>query len=132
MGDHGRIIPLSKDPHEPARHIEAYTGYNALLFESTEEAAKEHLKWIRDDKENSRVTVSKQLKTTLGGLKAERLVVRYYSKKVRAWIVEDRIDALDGNMEYALYLRTREANYPQDRTVFESVVSSWKHIPADG
>jgi hypothetical protein len=44
-------------------------------------------------------------------------------RKLTGWFVEDFIEALRNGIENSLYLRTKEASYPQNRVVFETVMN---------
>jgi len=61
----------------------------------------------------------------LASLPAQRVVVRYYDETLKAWVVEDFIEALRNGVEYSLDLRTKEMSYEPDRRVFDSVVESF-------
>ena len=128
MSDHGRIIPLSAEPHEPEHHIEVYAGYAVDLDDPTvQQEVDKHLDWIRERSRENSVTVLSQSNLRLGGLMARRAVVRYFDKKMNAWMIEDVVEALRRrDIEYSVYLRTREDAYKQDVHVFESVVNSFR------
>lgn len=61
----------------------------------------------------------------LGGLKAQRTVVRYYDRALQHWMVEDFIAAIQGSTEYSLYLRARPEAYAHDRKIFDAVIKSF-------
>jgi len=128
MSDHGRIIPLSTEPSEAERHIEVYAGYAADLDDPTvQQEVDKHLDWIRERSREDSVTVLSQSNFLLGGLKARRAVVRYFDKTLNTWMIEDAVEALRRrDIEYSVYLRTREEAYKQDVRVFESVVKSFR------
>ena len=128
MSDHGRIIPLSAEPFEPERHIEVYAGYAADLDEPDVKAeADKRLRWIGERGREGSVSMLNQSGTTLSGLRAKRVAVRYFDTKLNQWMVEDFIEALrNGDVEYSIYLRTSEKNYGNDRSVFESLVATFK------
>ncbi|HXP46282.1 MAG TPA: hypothetical protein VN810_03335 [Terriglobales bacterium] len=127
MSDHGRIIPLTAEPYEPERHIEVYAGYAADLDEPTvEQEVDKRLGWIRESSREGSVRVLRQSSTTLAGLKSQRVVVRYYDKKLNQLMVEDFVEALRrGDVEYSLYLRTSENAYDHDRKVFDNVIGTF-------
>jgi hypothetical protein len=128
MSDHGRIIPLTAEPYEPERHIEVYAGYAADLDEpSVQGEVDKNLEWIRDRSRNDSVHVLKQSRLLLARLNARRVVVRYFDKQLDTWMVEDFVEALRGrDIEYSIYLRTREADYAKDRTVLDSILASFR------
>jgi len=128
MSDHGRIIPLSAEPYEPERHIEVYAGYAADFDDPTvQQEVDKHVDWVRERSRENSVTVVSQSNLLLGGLKARRAVVRYFDKKLNAWMIEDTVEALRRrDIEYSVYLRTREEAYKQDVSVFDSVVRSFR------
>lgn len=128
MSDHGRIIPLGSEPYEPERHIEMYAGYAADLDAPTvQQEIDKHVEWVRERSRQDSVAILRQSNRRLGGLKARRAVLRYFDKKLDAWMIEDVVEALRGrDIEYSVYLRTREKAYKQDVRVFESVVNSFR------
>lgn len=126
MSDHGRIIPLRKEPFEPERHIEVYAEYAVDLDEPTlaGEVAK-RLDYIRQRSQGGKTEIRHRFKIRLSGVDAERVVVRYYDDESKSWRVEDFVEALRKDVDYSLYLRTREESYPQNRPFFDSVVQSF-------
>jgi hypothetical protein len=128
MSDHGRIIPLSAEPYEPERHIEVYAAYAADLDDPTvQQEVNKRLDWIRERSRADSVAVLKQSNLLLAGLKARRVVVRYFDKQLNTWMIEDLVEALRGrDIEYSVYLRTREEVYKEDLRVFDSVVDSFR------
>jgi len=126
MSDHGRIIPLTPEPYEPERHIEVFAGYAAGLDEPTIalEVAN-RLGHIRQRGKGKDVSILRRSKTLLAGIEAERVVVRYYDDESSIWRIEDFIEALQGGVEYSLYIRTGEKSYAQDRPIFEAGVRSF-------
>jgi len=127
MSDHGRIIPLSSERSESERYIEVYAGYAAELDEPTVKAeVDEQLQWIDRRSREGSVSVLKQSAMILAGLRAQRVVVRYYDKKLNQWMIEDFVEALRrGDVEYSLYLRTNDEEYQHDRKIFESVLGTF-------
>jgi len=127
MSDHGRTIPLSIEPNESERHIEVYAGYAAELDEPTVKAeVDEHLQWIGERSREGSVSVLKQSAMTLAGLKAQRVVVRYYDKNLNQWMVEDFVETLRwGDVEYLVSLRTHDQEYERDRKILEEVLDSF-------
>jgi hypothetical protein len=127
MGDHGRIIPLTAEPSEPERYIEAYAGHSADLDKPTVAAeVRSHLGWIRERSRNKSIQIRKRSYVRLAGLKGQRLAVRYFDKELKTWFIEDFVELVRlGRIEYSLYLRTREEVYQHDRAIFETVISSF-------
>ena len=125
MTDHGRIIPLTPAPYEHQRNIEVFAGYATRDHPAVALQVEEKLKQIREMSRENSVEVRTRSRINLDGARAQRVVVHYYDKKLNRWSVEDFIEALRKGIEYSLYLRTKEASYPQDRVVFERLVSSF-------
>jgi hypothetical protein len=126
MQDHGRIIPLSAEPYEPDRHIEAYAGNTAHLDNPTiAEAVRSELGSIRENSRKNSVQIRKRFPITLSGLKGERVVVRYYDVERKRWMMEDFIELVRGGVEYSLHLRTPEGTYEHDRGIFDSLVATF-------
>lgn len=126
MSDHGRIIPLGHEPYEDERHIEAYASHGGDFDEATvAQAVTQNLKWISKRARRHRLTVRKRSGLTVAGVRGERVVVRYYDKRIKAWLVEDFIELLKDGNQYSLYLRTPGKNYEHDRHIFEVVVASF-------
>jgi hypothetical protein len=126
MSDHGRIIPLSHEPYEDERHIEAYASHGAELDEPTvTQAVTQRLRQIAEHSRRHSLTVRKRSAVTVAGVRGERVVVSYYDKRMKAWLVEDFIALLKDGDEFSLYLRTPAKNYERDRHIFEGVVVSF-------
>jgi hypothetical protein len=126
MQDHGRIIPLTPEPHEPERHIEAYADNGADLDKPTiKEAVKSHLRAIRERSSEKSMQIRKRSGITLAGLKGERVVVQYYDARMQAWMIEDFVTLLHDGVNYSLYLRTRQSAYENDRRTFDTLVASF-------
>ena len=127
MSDHGRIIPLSAEPYEPERHIEVYAGFAADLDKPTVSAEiTKHLEWVRERSRDNNTEVRERSNVIVGGLKGERVVVRYYDNKLNAWLIEDFIELIRRDINYSLYLRTKEENYDNDRPKFDAIISSFR------
>jgi hypothetical protein len=126
MSDHGRIIPLTPEPHERDRHIEAYAGYAVDLDAPTVAfEVNKRLEYIRQRSRTHSLKIRSRSSLVLASLPAQRVVVRYYDETLKAWVVEDFIEALRNGVEYSLDLRTKEMSYEPDRRVFDSVVESF-------
>jgi len=126
MSDHGRIIPLSQKPYEHERHIEVFASHGADLDEPTvAQAIAQHLKWIRKRARRHGLMVRKRLGVTVDGVRGEHVVVRYYDKRMKAWLVEDFIELLKDGSEYSLCLRTPRKNYEHDMQIFDVLVASF-------
>jgi hypothetical protein len=126
MQDHGRIIPLSPEPYKPERHIEAYADTGTDLDNPTvTEAVKSSLRWIQERNREKSVQIRRRFSITVGGLKGERVVVRYYDSKLSNWMIEDFIELLRSGVHYFLYLRTPQKTYEHDRAIFDNVVASF-------
>jgi hypothetical protein len=126
MSDHGRIIPLSHEPYENERHIEVYASHGAELDEPTvAQAVTQNIRRISERARSNSLNIRKRSGITLAGVRGERVVVRYYDKRVKAWLVEDFIELLKDGDKYSLYLRTSRKNFEHDRRIFEAVVASF-------
>lgn len=129
MSDHGRIIPLTKEPYAPQRHIEIFAGYPAEAEDATvTQQVEEHLSWIRERSADNTMTILHHSRMKLAGVPAERVVVRYYDQSLQRWWREDRVESLRNGVAYMLYLRTSEETYPQDRSVFQAVLTSFAFL----
>lgn len=126
MSDHGRIIPLSSEPYEPERHIEAYASHGADLDEpSVAEGVAHWLKFIRESSGKNLMVVRKRSEITVDGVRGQRVIVRYYHKRLKKWFVEDLVELLKDGNEFTLYLRTPRRTYEHDKSIFEGVVASF-------
>jgi hypothetical protein len=127
MSDHGRIVPLTAEPREPERYIEVYAGYAADLDKPTvKQEVDKRLEWIHERSREGSVGVLRQSRTSLAGLKGQRVAVRYYDGKLKQWMIEDFVEALrKGDVEYYLYLRTNESSYEHDRIIFDDIVGTF-------
>jgi hypothetical protein len=103
MSDHGRIIPLTQEPYEAERHIEVYAAYAVEVDEPTLalEVAN-RLAYIRQLSNGGKAEVHHRFKTRLGGIDAERVVMRYYDGESKKRRIEDFVEALRANVEYSL------------------------------
>jgi hypothetical protein len=108
--------------------LKVYAGYAADLDDPTvQQEVDKHVDWVRERSRGNSVTTLSQSNLGLGRLKARRAVVRYFDKKLNARMIEDVVEALRGrDIEYSVYLRTREETYKQDVRIFESVVNSFR------
>ena len=126
MQDHGRIIPLTPEPYEAERHIEAYADNGADLDNWTvAEAVKTSLRRIQERSRENSLRIRMRSGITISGLKGERVVVRYYDTKLKSWMVEDFIELLRTSVHYSLYLRTPERVYEHDRGIFDTLIASF-------
>lgn len=78
-----------------------------------------------------RLQVLRRESTTLGGLAAERLTLRFEEPESPAPRIRDQVVAFRtapgrGEIIYSIALDTPEARYSQDRAVFEQVLASWR------
>jgi len=122
MQDHGRIIPLA-GVADPDRYVEAYAGF--AIVPTLAQLVATRLELIRDQAHGGPVQIRSRSSLTLSGLKAQRVVVRYYDRKHRRWMVEDLIEAVRNDVEYSVVLHSKDGSYKQDRIVFERVVASF-------
>lgn len=129
MQDHGRIIPLASEPHEPERHIEVYAGYSTVDEDTRrsplEQEVEDALRWIRKRTADNKIEIRRNSRYRIAGLEGRRIVVRYFDKELRRWQIEDRVEVLRGEVKYSLYLRTREEHFRQDLPIFTAVLSSF-------
>lgn len=132
MSDHGRIIPLSGEPYEEERHVEAYASHGAELNEPTvTEAVKRDLSSVSERSKPASVRVLKQAKINLAGQPGSRVLVQYYDKKIQRWFLEDFVEVLKDGDRFSLYLRTPRNHYKKDKPIFEAVLTSFKFKKSD-
>lgn len=129
MSDHGRIIPLTQEPYEPERHIEAYAGYVTELDESVAEVAQDDVNRIAKRSRPQSVQVLSRTDTKIAGLKGKRVVVRYFDLKQDKWFIEDFVELRRQDVEYNLYVRTPEKSYSQDLAIFNTMLKSFRLTP---
>jgi hypothetical protein len=126
MNDHGRIIPLSAEPYEPERHIEVFAGHGGDFDGATvAQAIAQHLRWTRKRALRHRLIVRKRLGVTVDGVRGERVIVRYYDKRLKNWFLEDLVELFKDGDEFSLYLRTPRTSYKHDKAIFDAVVASF-------
>lgn len=131
MSDHGRVIPLSAEPYEPERHIEAYASHGAELDEpSVAEGIAHWLGYLKKRSVKGALLVRRRSEITIDGVRGERVVVRYYHRRLKRWFVEDLVELLKGGDEFTLYLHTPRKSYANDRRIFEGVVASFEFAKA--
>jgi len=125
MQDHGRIIPLTPEPYEPERHMEVNAGFALEPDETLSAEVSQILAGIRRNS-GGRFELRGRTKLLLDGVTAERVIVKYYETKTKKWEIEDLVEALQGGIEYTLYLKTPANSYEHDRAAFDSFVQSFK------
>jgi len=124
---HGCGIDLSEHPRA---YIWADGSYNALDRVSPDDALMD--KFVSLMKEGMEIIVLERSATSLGGLPAERLVVRYKHRDEKESTVKAIVIALKnvkerGDMIYTLGLISSPFRFEQDKAVFESILASWKN-----
>ena len=124
---HGCGIHLSEHPRA---YIWADGSYNALDRVSPDDALMN--KFVSLMKEGTEMVVLERSATSLGGLPAERLVVRYKHKDEKESTVKAIVVALRnvndwGEMIYTLGLISPPFRFEQDKAVFEATLASWKN-----
>lgn len=69
--------------------------------------------------------------TTLGGIKAARILVRYREDGTYTVIQEEEVLAIrpNGNAVYEVGLTSTEGKYKDDLLVFERLLKTWKIVP---
>jgi hypothetical protein len=124
---HGIGITLSK---QPKSYIWLDGSYNALQWQSLDEAIDLHLDWFAEDGVELRVL--KREKMFLQKLPAMRLVVRYRSLATNELRVWDIVIAFRSNggeesgITYTLGLIAPESRYAEDVKTFEKIIKDWR------
>jgi len=124
---HGCGIDLSEHPRA---YIWADGSYNALDRVSPDDALRDAFDSLM--KEGMEIVVLERRATPLGGLPAERLVVRYKHRDEKESTVKAIVMALRnvqkwGDMIYTLGLISPPFRFEQDKAVFEAILASWKN-----
>jgi len=119
MGDHGRFIPLSNDAH-----IEALVGYQMESHWSVIDHERQAISFLRNNKQNVRISVGRSRWFRLGSLRARRFEARYIRNDRP--MLTDHIIALHKGVEYELILVTSPGRYGADRRQFEKIIASWR------
>jgi len=130
MSDHGVEIPL--DPQRQ-RVIDVFAAYNATLDETVADSIARTIDSFREDKAVTGLRVISRSASRLGGLRAQRLVLRYRLKETGVEMVFDSSDALrsvikpfsEPSHSYRVSLITPAKFYKADRRVLEQVLASW-------
>ena len=122
LGDHGRVLPLAPESHGSGRYIEVYAGFD---IEDRAEQVRSRVDRIQErGRQNSLVDISRRA-LRLAGLRAQRIAVRYYDKKLDRGMAENFVQAKRSSLEYSLYVRTPVETYQRDRKTLEEVVRSF-------
>jgi hypothetical protein len=136
IGDHGVLIPLSKEPYEPDRHIELDAGYNTLELGSVSEETHENLNSIFERAVKGSVRVLRRSQMSVDGIRGERILVRYRDRKLERDFLEDALSFLrrqgdkgGPSIEYSVYLRTPAEHYAEDRQEFERLLTTFHFVP---
>lgn len=132
MGDHGLVIPLSREPYERQRHIEIFAAYNSLEWTDIGTVADEWLRQVRSRAAKDTVQVLHRAGASLGGVAGLRITVRYQDDALQQQIIEDRMlflrtrdrDEAVPAYEVTIYLRTPARSYQRDRAVFEALLAT--------
>src|SRR5262245_58349913 len=124
---HGCGIGLSEHPRA---YIWADGSYNALDRASPGDALRDTFDSLM--KEGMEIVVLERRTTSLGGLPAEQLIVRYKQGDKKESTVKAIVMALRnvkkwGEMIYTLGLISTPFRFEQDKAVFESILASWKN-----
>lgn len=136
MSDHGVIIPLDATGQGT---VEVYAGYNALLHETVRDAIDTAIETTRNDAKPGSVAILSRSRTRLGGLKAERVVLRYKIKGSEAEVIRDSTEALravikpdsEPSHHYSLTLSTTPNRYEADRAILDRVRKSWRRTATE-
>jgi hypothetical protein len=76
ISDHGRIIPLTAEPHEQECHIEVYAGYAVDVDEpSLQFEVAKRLAGIQQRTDGRKVEIRRRSEILLAGIEAERVLV---------------------------------------------------------
>jgi hypothetical protein len=127
MSDDGRVIPLGTKDDKVDRQAEMYADNGAELDKLTlSEAVKEHLEMLRGD--GTKMSVAHNIASSLGGIPARRVVVKYVDKKTGRAMVEEFVLCLRKKeaISYSPYLRTPAEDYATDKPVFDAMIRSFK------
>lgn len=119
---HGFAIDLSK---QKDAQVWIDGIYNSPEWGSLKEAAKENVKYLKDDNVSD-ITVVRQTYGRLSSLRAIRIVVAY--KKSGLAMIEDEFIAMrkERDIVYTLELRTTAARYSQDVEVLNQLERSFR------
>jgi hypothetical protein len=126
LPQHGFGIDLSK---QPKSYFWVDASYNALNWESFDEAISANLRYIEED--GTDVKLIRRSATTLGGLQAVRFVIQYKVRSTKERIVQEMVLAFrrsrsEVEMTYEIGLTAPEARYKQDREVIAQIQKSWR------
>jgi hypothetical protein len=132
---HGILILLS-DRHGD-RLMGCSGSYNALDRENVGDSAQSFIEYsLSDGLRYDAVQLVSRKKTRLGGLPAERIVIRYREKGCLGEMILDYVLALGPKPEehpespsrydYGVWLETSPDALQQDRVVFERLLRSWR------
>ncbi|SKB44160.1 hypothetical protein SAMN05660880_01102 [Luteibacter sp. 22Crub2.1] len=138
MTDHGCVVSLD-DTAGSDRSIDLFAAYNAALDDTVRQATDERIDGMTHDETIDHVILVSRRAMSLGGLKAERSVIRYRDKSTGRPHVSDVVIALrhivkpsDGfSHTYTVSLTTTEEAYEGDRVTFEAILASWRTIRAE-
>lgn len=130
---HGVTINLSgsSEDDESSAVITAEANYNALMWESLDEAVNQEIEWI--SKDVTEFVVLRRESASLGKLPATLITIRYKERGSGGIFIKDKVTALrtvkgqDGfYVVYTVQLITPELRYEEDKQVFTQIVQSWK------
>lgn len=140
-GDNGIIINLAKGLSDEDHYIEAYGDVDGFDEPALKTAINVELDSVQRRSLAKSVLILRRSDVTLGGVKGERLVIRYRDKKSRRIMIEDSVLALkrltnggygewDYN-EYSITLSTPVRSYHRDIRIFEQMLRSFVSMECD-
>ena len=101
-------------------------SYNALLWKTLDEAAENHLEWLKKDFPNAQLKKKETFR--LGNLPALRFAAKYNRDGINR--VDETIIAFRGkeevNIVYTISFDTTEKQYSENVEKFEEVANGWK------
>ena len=135
MSDHGVAIPLDA---ARTRVIEAYAGYNATPYRNVHRAVSATLAFMGEYAECRPWVLLSRRRTRLGGLAAERVVLRCGPRGSGTALIHASTEALRRvtagaapSHTYSVSLSTTAEHYSEDRALLRQVLASWQTRTTD-
>lgn len=127
--DNPRSTEWIHEPEFPKSYLYVDGCYNSMEYAGVDDAVRSHLSALRETGKNVRVL--SRTATTLGGLRAVRVVAHYEENGEE--IVSDEVVAIGGQADavFTLALSTPLSKYERDRPVLEALRRSWCLQPVE-
>jgi hypothetical protein len=127
--DNPRSTDWIHEPDFPKSYLYVDGCYNSMEYAGVNDAVRSHLSALRENGKNVRVL--SRTATSLGGLRAARVVTHYEEDGEE--MVSDEVVAIGGGADvvFTLALSTPLSKYERDKSALEALRNSWCLQPVE-